>query len=83
MIDTQIKRASVLGIVQPDATIDQGDRQTLLGVYAGILAGVLVIATGLVSVAFSVTRPLASLTATVPGAALTGAAPGIAMTGEG
>ena len=37
-IDTVAKRASVLGIVQPDGTIDQGDRQTLLDVYAGICA---------------------------------------------
>lgn len=37
MIDTQVKRASVLGVVQPDSTIDQGDRQTVLEVYAGIL----------------------------------------------
>ena len=79
-VDTQIKRASVLGIVQPDATIDQGDRQTLLGVYAGILA---VLADGLVSIAWSVTRPLATMTAAAPGVALTGAAPGIALTGEG
>ena len=42
MIDDQVKRASVLGIVQPDAGIDQSDRQTLLGVYGGILAGAFV-----------------------------------------
>ena len=38
MIDTQVKRASVFGIVQPDGTIGQGDRQTVLEVYAGICA---------------------------------------------
>jgi hypothetical protein len=37
-IDTLKKRASVLGIVQPDGTLDQGDRQTVLDIYRGILA---------------------------------------------
>lgn len=46
MIDSQVKRASVLGIVQPDAGIDQGDRQTLLGIYRGILAGALLVYAG-------------------------------------
>ena len=36
-IDTQAKRASVLDIVQPDGTIGQADRQTVLGIYGGIL----------------------------------------------
>ncbi len=40
-VDTVKKRASVLGIVWPDANgIDQSDRQTILGVYGGVLAGV-------------------------------------------
>lgn len=38
-IDTQAKRASALWIVQPDGTIAQADRQTVLRVYGGILAG--------------------------------------------
>jgi hypothetical protein len=43
-IDTAVKRNSVLAIATnllplPDNTIDQGDRQTLLRHYAGILAG--------------------------------------------
>ena len=44
-IDTQAKRASVLYIVQPDGTIAQADRQTLLRVYGGILAGAPVVST--------------------------------------
>lgn len=44
-IDTQAKRASVLYIVQPDGTIAQADRQTLLEVYGGILAAEAVTAT--------------------------------------
>jgi len=38
-IDTQAKRASVLHIIQPDGTIAQTDRQTILWVYGGILSG--------------------------------------------
>jgi hypothetical protein len=45
-IDTAAKRASVLGfalvpllLVPPDGVIDQGDRQTLLHLYSGVLAG--------------------------------------------
>ncbi len=38
-VDTVKKRASVLGIVWPDANgIDQADRQTILGIYGGVLA---------------------------------------------
>ena len=37
-VDSQAKRASVLYIVQPDGTIEQADRQTVLRVYGGILA---------------------------------------------
>ena len=48
-IDSAVKRASALSfnmfgkIIIPDGTIDQGDRQTILGVYSGILAGAFVI----------------------------------------
>jgi hypothetical protein len=47
-IDTLAKRASVLNIASlqlpiPDGTISQGDRQSLLRVYTGILAGAAVI----------------------------------------
>ena len=38
-IDTAKKRYSMLGIMMPDRTIDQADRQTLLDLYGGILAG--------------------------------------------
>ena len=43
-IDTLAKRASVLNIASlqlpiPDGTISQGDRQSLLRAYTGILAG--------------------------------------------
>ena len=48
-IDTLAKRASVLNIASlqlpiPDGTISQGDRQSLLRVYTGILAGVVAVA---------------------------------------
>lgn len=44
-IDTLAKRASALNISTmqlpiPDGTISQGDRQSLLRMYSGILAGV-------------------------------------------
>lgn len=43
-IDTLAKRASTLNICSfqlpiPDGVVDQGDRQTLLRYYSGILAG--------------------------------------------
>lgn len=38
-IDSQAKRAGVLGIVQPDGSIDQADRQSISNVYPGVLAG--------------------------------------------
>ena len=44
-IDTQAKRASVLYVIQPDGTIAQADRQTILQVYGGILAEEAVAAT--------------------------------------
>ncbi len=37
-IDTAAKRASVAGMIIPDGTLDQGDRQTIAGMYRGILA---------------------------------------------
>ncbi len=37
-IDTAAKRASVAGMIIPDGTLDQGDRQTIAGFYGGILA---------------------------------------------
>ena len=51
-IDTSDKRMSMLSwhggrnIPQPDGTLDQNDRQTLLGRYGGILWASTVIATG-------------------------------------
>jgi len=47
-IDTAIKRASALAVTikqlpLPDSTIDQGDRQTLLSQYSGILSGAVVV----------------------------------------
>jgi hypothetical protein len=41
-IDSQVKRASVLFVVQPDGSIEQRDRQTVVKVYGGISAGELV-----------------------------------------
>ncbi len=38
-IDSKVKRASVLGTIVPDGAFDQGDRQTILDIYRGILAG--------------------------------------------
>lgn len=37
-INTTTKRASLLDLVMPPGPLDQGDKQTLLGLYAGILA---------------------------------------------
>lgn len=47
-IDTLAKRASVLNIASlqlpiPDGTISQGDRQSVLRFYSGILAGAAII----------------------------------------
>lgn len=44
-IDTAVKRQSMVSMVAvliplPDSTIDQGDRQTFLRLYSGILSGV-------------------------------------------
>ena len=45
-IDSAKKRASVLGVVLSDGTIDQFDRQTICGIYGGILAGAAVVVAG-------------------------------------
>jgi len=37
-IDTAVKKASIIGIVIPDGTIAQADRQAVLWIYSGILA---------------------------------------------
>ncbi len=44
-IDTAVKRQSMVSMTTvliplPDSTIDQGDRQTFLRLYSGILSGV-------------------------------------------
>lgn len=44
-IDTAVKRQSMVSMAAvliplPDSTIDQGDRQTFLRLYSGILSGV-------------------------------------------
>ena len=48
-IDSAQKRASALNFTMPfrhlpypDSSIDQGDRQHMAGLYAGVLAGVLI-----------------------------------------
>ncbi len=51
-IDSKVKRASVLGIIIPDSTLDQGDRQTIVGIYRGILAA-LPAATQLAAITFA------------------------------
>ena len=38
-VDTATKRASLLGLVLPDGSIDAGDRMTLVRLYSGIVAG--------------------------------------------
>lgn len=78
-IDTAGKRASVLGIIIPDGTLDQGDRQTILDIYRGILAGT-GLPTGLVTVAFSARAPGAAFSGAAPGVAFGGARPGITFT---
>ena len=37
-VDTATKRASLLGLVLPDGSIDAGDRMTLVRLYSGITA---------------------------------------------
>jgi hypothetical protein len=82
MIDSRAKRASLLGVIWPDGTIDQGDRQTTAGVYRGILAMERVLADGLARIAWAITHPGIAFDEAVPGIAMTGAAPGISMTGR-
>lgn len=38
-VDSALKRAAVIGLVQPDSTIAQADRYTVVGVYGGLVAG--------------------------------------------
>lgn len=61
-VDTAKKRASLLGIVTPDGTIDQADRQTLAGLYGGILIVAAAVADAAVAGTVSLTR---AITATV------------------
>ncbi len=83
-VDTVKKRASVLGIVWPDANgIDQADRQTILGVYGGVLAGELAVASGLISIAITGARPSAAVTGSKPNVAITGSRIGVSVTGDG
>jgi len=56
-LDTARKRASVLGIVWPDGSFDQGDAQTICGIYGGILAGALTLAVGSIT-AYVTAKPL-------------------------
>ena len=55
-IDTQAKRYSLLGLVNLDGTVDQSDRQTMLGLYGGVLAGEVSAAVGLVYLSVSAAR---------------------------
>jgi len=54
-IDSEAKRASALSastpdlLPIPDGTVDQGDRQTTIGMYRGILAGVAIAVKNVVS----------------------------------
>lgn len=77
-IDTVKKRASVLGIVWPDANgIDQSDRQTILGIYGGVLAGA---PTGVVeptSLTFSTSRASVTITVSKAEAAIVGSRAGV------
>lgn len=41
-VDSAAKRKSVLGVIVPDSSISQFDRQTMLEVYGGIAAAELV-----------------------------------------
>ncbi len=83
-VDTVKKRASVLGIVWPDANgIDQAERQTILGVYGGVLAGELAVASGLISVVITGARPGAAASASKPSVVLTGSRPDVSVTGDG
>lgn len=60
-IDTVVKRASALAVTikqlpLPDSTIDQGDRQTLLSQYSGILSGAAIIIIG--SIYGAIVKPI-------------------------
>jgi hypothetical protein len=63
-IDTFTKRASVWGfnkpyrtVIIPNGSIDQGDRQTALSLYSGMLAGV-AIGGEIINFTLSITRKL-------------------------
>ena len=47
-VDSAVKRASIARFIIPDGTLDQGDRQTIAGMYSGILATASSVATGVV-----------------------------------
>lgn len=64
-IDTRNKRASACfplmpwrtSLPSPDGTVDQGDKQQVVFLYSGILAGALVVACGLVRAYFDSKQP--------------------------
>ena len=63
-IDSAAKRASIAGFIIPDGTLSQGDRQTIAGMYGGILAAAVSVAVGLVYLSVSAARqPYATVSA--------------------
>ena len=55
-IDSAAKRASIAGFIIPDGTLAQADRQTIAGMYGGILAAAVSVAAGLVYLSVSAAR---------------------------
>ncbi len=58
-IDSAVKRASVAGFIIPDGTLDQGDRQTIAGMYRGILATAAVVSAFLAITVLTATEYIA------------------------
>lgn len=55
-VNTRAKRYSLLGLLDLGGGIDQADRQTLLGLYGGILASQAVAAVGVIHLSVSAAR---------------------------
>ena len=87
-IDSAAKRQSAMMVFVPihsrvplpDGTVGQIDRQTLIMMYGGILAGVIIIATGLAKVTFTHGVIGTTFTHKKPGGSFTHKKPGVDFT---
>ena len=90
-IDTREKRFSMMtlgdiwqpSVPIPSGAFDQGDRQSLLHGYAGILWESISKATGLLCIAISAIVPGISISSTAPEIALSSTKPDISITDGG